>query len=248
MALTWDIVDDVVRFLVERIVDDADAASRFKKEYQDLYKQITAAWRGKAFHRILVSCAMFSIAWEATFGKKVSAKTIAEVLKAYDFKAAGIGSDASSISRGGVTRMMLKIRSSICKHEHTATKTRIVKHDEGTQPDNEFLANERDVRLEFYCTECGKVFSKKIVKFKYKMVLDLVRRNDPMAKGLYLKELIDLLHKEYLLVPAQNPDPRKAQAAAYVAAKIFLKPFVDRGFLKIEDKSRNKKVWWLKQA
>lgn len=251
-AVSWTIVDDIVAYLADRSVDDPAAASRLHQYYQQVRAAIYPRWKGKAFHRILVACATFGMAWKAAFDKKASAARMATILEDYDFAARGIPVDASCITSGSVNRLTLTIIRETCPHATMAVRTRSPpgnarsrKPAPGKDASNEtFLSATRVAQVEQYCVDCGEIASTRTVPYANRAILDVLRKADPFKQGITLKAYIGLLRDAYLLVPKANPDPRKADAALYVGAKILLQPFVDRGLIRIEARARNKRVWW----
>lgn len=255
-AVSWTLVDDIVAYLADRSLQDPAAAARLRQHYEQVRATIYPRWKGKAFHRILVACATFGMAWKRAFGKKASAASMAGILEGYDFTAVGIPVDASCITTGSVNRLTLTLERATCPRATMAVRVRsppVNRHARETAargPGDDastaaFLSAPRLARVEHYCVECGETAGTRTLPYTNRAILDVLRKADPFQQGIPLKTCIGLLHDAYLLAPTANPDPRKADAAMYVAAKIMLQPFVDRGLVRIEDKARNKRVWWV---
>jgi hypothetical protein len=147
-----------------------------------------------------------------------------------------------------INHAITTLKQELCNHATRAIRTRAPISDDAKLPVTEFLDTERTARIEWYCINCGTVFSTKVVRFTCASVLDTIRG---MARGaggsggnggVLLKDVIVRLNQDYILCPRHNPDPRKQKASEYTSLKCLLQPFIDRGLVMVSGTPRRKYI------
>jgi len=247
-AFTWNIVDPIVAMLRDKHVAGGDAKQRFDESYREFKEKLVIITRRRAFHRMTFAIAVFHVVHLAVFKEKVPTRELVRDVVELDL--AKVFNQALSYEANvtSINHAIATVKQELCNHASRAIRTRAPITDDATLPVAEFLDAVRIAKIEWYCTNCGKVFSTKVVQFTCATVLRTIRslalgtRGIGGIGGVLLKDVIKQLNQDYILCPRHNPDPRKQKASEYTSLKVLLQPFIDRGLVVVSGAPRSKYI------
>src|SRR5271157_5694314 len=243
VAYTWNVVDAVVAALRDKQVKTTGDRERFVETYAAWKHRLIPVVRKRAFNRINLALALYHVAYQDTFDDRLDITALVDEASGLDFDALVGPGKTIDLYPSTVRQVIVELKRQTCTHGNRATRTRVAITNDAALSNAEFLASQQGGRVEWYCVDCGTIFSVKKLAFTPASVLKAIRSLSRSGQdGVLLKDVIQRLKQEYIVCPRQNADARKQQATEYMAVKALLQPFIERGLVAVDDVVRNKRV------
>jgi len=243
VAYTWNVVDAVIAALRDKQIKAIDDRERFAETYAAWKQRLVPVVRKRAFNRINLALALYHVAYQDAFDDRLDIPALVDEASGLDFDALVGPGMTIDLYPSTVRQAIVELKRQTCTHGNRATRTRVAITNDAALSNAEFLASQQGGRVEWYCMDCGTIFSVKKIAFSPASVLKAIQSlSRPGQGGVLLKDVIEQLKQEYIVCPRQNADARKQQASEYMLVKVLLRSFIERGLVAIDAVVRNKRV------